>query len=190
MSKNNLKPKRLLCTYAAEVLYARYRELRGTEAETICRELEIIVQESAKLKPKGGSLYFPTKDREHYLLEVSAKAEPAELKHFVIYHELAHFFLDVGGVPVPKNESLEYWEQEAWCDNFALAMLLSRFGQYPVGDANYEEFFRSGEDLVGADKRDKDMGMRLLLYCDGAVWADHHSELPPLFRLAEQFLKK
>ena len=190
MGKNNLKPKGLLCTYAAGVLYERYCELKGAEAAEICREFEIIVRASAKLKPTGGSLCFPTKEREYYLLEVSAKAELNELKDFVIYHELAHFFLDVGGVPIPKNSSLEYWEQEAWCDNFAFAMLLFRFGHSLVGDANYEKFFRSGEELVGADKRDGDIGIRLLVYCEVAELVYSSGELPPLFRLAQEFLKK
>jgi len=176
---------------AASILLHYYLKYRGHEPAMICEKLGMEIGRDEMLDKRDSRLSMPTDGRKWCIIFMPRKSESPELDAYLIYHELAHYFLlDEGIAHISSKSFPGFWEEEAWCENFALAM----FFYSPVGAIfpaeRSAEYFQKGAEL-GGDSFWESVQQRALTYCfevkkglKGRKKESINARLAPLVRLA------
>lgn len=132
---------------ATPILYEYYCRFKGKTFTIILTELPI----KAKVQFEPGLVDGDALvDLRNYTIQLPATNSQHKL-YFLACHELAHIILKLNDfVHIIIGQG--YWIQEAWCDNFALALTLAHFGIEVISQSENKETFFS----IGVGARDKD----------------------------------
>jgi Zn-dependent peptidase ImmA (M78 family) len=151
---------------AAPILYEYYQKFKGKKLSDILNgfPVKIVIRLKPELGFYGASLY--TYVRDEWLMHLPANSsEP--MRYFLAFHELAHAVLKINGF---ANVTFQpgYWIQEAWCDNFALALTFSTFGiEVITRPEDAIEFFGATSEAKSGSARNTAMSQRLDGFCNG-----------------------
>ena len=177
---------------AAAILLQNYLEYRVYDPVTICKKLGIEIRRGELLGRSDSRLDMPAEGRNWCAIFLPRDNESPELDTYLIYHELAHYFLLDGEIAHISSKSFpDYWVEEAWCENFALAMLFYYNAGHVIFPAEKgAEYFQKGAGL-GGDSFWESVRQRALTYCfevkkelKGRRKESISARLAPLVRLA------
>ncbi|HEY4527670.1 MAG TPA: hypothetical protein VJL09_01350 [Candidatus Paceibacterota bacterium] len=175
---------------AASILLQNYLEYREKGSVEICEQLRIRIRRDEVLDKRESRLSMPTEERNWCVIFLPQNSESLELDAYLIYHELAHYFLLDGKIAhISFKNSPDYWVEEAWCENFALAMFFYSRTRYAVFPAEKSaEYFQKGTGL-GGDSFWESVQQRALTCCFEVKKGlkrrrDINARLAPLVRLA------
>lgn len=152
MSKRRGAIPEVFCNQAMRTLFEAYHNYRGKDLHEICKREGIVLRFLAS-RPRGESNDWQglcLTSGNYYEICINGALQSQRLQHFVLAHELGHYSLRRAHVPVFPTK-LEYWEQECWCDSFALACVVSQVGFELFDENNYREFLQDGVGLCGGD---------------------------------------
>jgi len=104
-----------------EALYIRYGEFRQKTARDVCKNFGVSLVVRPELKPTQAFLFAKGK----VVIQIPC-TEPDVHSEFLIWHELAHLttYWKFNRMYPPYC----HWIAEMWCDAFAFANVLGRFG--------------------------------------------------------------
>ncbi|MDP3762872.1 MAG: hypothetical protein Q8Q97_02260 [bacterium] len=176
---------------AAAILLKNYLEHRERDPAKTCEKLGIEIRRDELLGKRDSRLNMPAEGRNWCAIFLPRKSESPELDTYLIYHELAHYFLlDDGIAHIPSKSFPGFWEEEAWCENFALAMFFYSMGGAVFPAEKSAEYFQKGAEL-GGDSFWESVRQRALTYCldvkrelKGRRKESINARLAPLVRLA------
>lgn len=174
---------------AQEALFAHYHEYHGQDPYAICRRLRIIIIRSDHIERNNA--YFSRSHNDQYKMiwkiELPTSAFSPEFECMALFHELAHYFVRH---LTPQYEKLHEKPPytEAYCDNFALAMLFAQH-DHPLplmSNICYaENFFEQGIGLKRCPETESDifLGKRILFYFINPNQLNLPFEREPVFNL-------
>ncbi|MEK7546024.1 MAG: hypothetical protein AAB554_03010 [Patescibacteria group bacterium] len=146
--------------HAVHFLWYAYYDWAGMEGYELCARLGIPINRMKKAEPFCAYL-FPdkfVKGGSRVQLPPVVPNDMSAREGLLIYHELAHHVLKRDH-PFFRHKTARVRtefdvQEEAWCDSFALAMLLAFFGWEPLtNDRQAHAFLRYGE-LIGRPRND------------------------------------
>ncbi len=139
---------------AVHYLWCAYHDWRGMEGYELCARLGIPIERMKDSEPFRAYLYADkfAKGGSRVILPPIVTDDLSAREGLLIYHELAHHVLRCDD---PFFRHKTRWvktdldvREEAWCDAFALAMLLAFFGWEPFSLSRQgHAFLRYGEDI-------------------------------------------
>jgi len=139
---------------AVHFLWCAYHDYAGMEGYELCARLGIPIDRMQKSEPFKAYLYVDkfAKGGSRVILPPIVPDDMSAREGLLIYHEIAHHVLRRDD---PFFRHKTRWvktefdvQEEAWCDAFALAMLLAFFGWEPLGRIRQgHAFLRYGERI-------------------------------------------
>jgi len=163
----------------APILHGYYHRFRGKNLSTIFAELPVKAKLQFEPRLNDGDALV---DLRSYVIQLPAINNAYKL-YFLVCHELAHIILDLhdfAHIIIGPG----YWLQEAWCDNFALALTLAHLGIETIGQSeNIETFFSVGMGVMDKNSRNATVAQQIKTFCHGLEMS------PPLMRFCESFIQ-
>lgn len=150
---------------AAPILYEHYNRFKGKTFSAILSELPVKVK--VRLDPKlgGGNALV---DMLSYTIQLPVINNQHKL-YFLACHELAHIILKFHDF-VHVGYGPGYWIQEAWCDNFAIALTLAHFDIEAIGQfENPKKFFGMGTEVMDGNSRNAAVVKQIKTICHGLI---------------------
>jgi len=173
-----------LVARSISVLFENYERFYGVSAREMCRRLQVRIDRRSR-DPFTAGLDRP-RDGRQWCVVLPPAGHSEVQEGFLIFHELAHLFLfDRIGMSYSRSQSTaEYLEVEAWCDNFAVAMLFAEVGWRVVAKDERCRYFRDGSGANDFDAGCRRVGELITRACDRAEARIGPLFLHPLRRLA------